>query len=82
MLEVGQAARGSCRSGKSTLSRIVLGLLRPSSGRVEIAGEELTTRRGRGLRRLQQRIGFVHQDPYDALHPGMRVASLVAEPLV
>ncbi|MEW1839394.1 ABC transporter ATP-binding protein [Nonomuraea angiospora] len=73
---------GESGSGKSTLSRIVLGLLRPSSGRVEIAGEELTTRRGRGLRRLQQRIGFVHQDPYDALHPGMRVASLVAEPLV
>ncbi|TMR20827.1 ABC transporter ATP-binding protein [Nonomuraea turkmeniaca] len=73
---------GESGSGKSTLARIILGLLRPSSGRVEIAGEELTTRRGRALRRLQQRIGFVHQDPYDALHPGMRVASLVAEPLV
>ncbi|TMR93555.1 ABC transporter ATP-binding protein [Nonomuraea basaltis] len=73
---------GESGSGKSTLARIILGLLRPSSGRVEIAGEELTARRGRALRRLQQRIGFVHQDPYDALHPGMRVASLVAEPLL
>ncbi|MFC5828811.1 oligopeptide/dipeptide ABC transporter ATP-binding protein [Nonomuraea insulae] len=73
---------GESGSGKSTLARIILGLIRPSSGRVEIAGEELTTRRGRALRRLQQRIGFVHQDPYDALHPGMRVANLVAEPLV
>ncbi|WP_327585177.1 ABC transporter ATP-binding protein [Nonomuraea sp. NBC_00507] len=73
---------GESGSGKSTLARIILGLLRPAGGRVEIAGEDLTTRRGRALRRLQQRIGFVHQDPYDALHPGMRVASLVAEPLV
>ncbi|MGW3352765.1 ABC transporter ATP-binding protein [Nonomuraea rubra] len=73
---------GESGSGKSTLARIILGLLRPSSGRVEIGGEELTARRGRALRRLQQRIGFVHQDPYDSLHPGMRVAALVAEPLV
>ncbi|MDP4505415.1 ABC transporter ATP-binding protein [Nonomuraea turcica] len=73
---------GESGSGKSTLARIILGLLRPAGGRVEIAGEDLTTRRGRALRRLQQRIGFVHQDPYDALHPGMRVASLVAEPFV
>ncbi|MGN9845259.1 ABC transporter ATP-binding protein [Nonomuraea sp. H19] len=73
---------GESGSGKSTLARIILGLLRPSSGRIEIAGEELTARRGRALRRLQQRIGFVHQDPYDALHPGMRIASLVAEPLI
>ncbi|MEV0388047.1 ABC transporter ATP-binding protein [Nonomuraea sp. NPDC050643] len=72
---------GESGSGKSTLARIILGLLRPSSGQVEIAGEELTAQRGRALRRLQQRIGFVHQDPYDALHPGMRVAGLVTEPL-
>ncbi|MEV1240454.1 ABC transporter ATP-binding protein [Nonomuraea sp. NPDC049750] len=73
---------GESGSGKSTLARIILGLLHPSEGQVEIAGEDLTARRGRALRRLQRRIGFVHQDPYDALHPGMRVASLVAEPLV
>ncbi|GAA3661579.1 ABC transporter ATP-binding protein [Nonomuraea antimicrobica] len=73
---------GESGSGKSTLARIILGLLRPTHGRVEIAGEELTAQRGGALRRIQRRIGFVHQDPYDALHPGMRVASLVAEPLV
>jgi len=73
---------GESGSGKSTLARIILGLLHPSEGQVEISGEDLTARRGRALRRLQRRIGFVHQDPYDALHPGMRVASLVAEPLV
>ncbi|MGP3965302.1 oligopeptide/dipeptide ABC transporter ATP-binding protein [Nonomuraea sp. 3N208] len=72
---------GESGSGKSTLARIILGLLRPAAGRVEISGQELTALRGRNLRRLQRRIGFIHQDPYDALHPGMRVAALVAEPL-
>lgn len=73
---------GESGSGKSTLARIILGLIRPTAGRVEISGQELTTLRGRALRRVQHRIGFVHQDPYDALHPGMRVGSIVAEPLV
>jgi peptide/nickel transport system ATP-binding protein len=72
---------GESGSGKSTLARILLGLIRPTGGRVEVAGEDLTVQRGRSLRRLQQRMGFVHQDPYDALHPGMRVGVLVAEPL-
>ncbi|MEV4471307.1 ABC transporter ATP-binding protein [Nonomuraea sp. NPDC049504] len=72
---------GESGSGKSTLARIILGLLRPAGGDVEIAGESMTALRGRRLRRLQRQIGFVHQDPYDALHPGMRVAALVTEPL-
>jgi oligopeptide/dipeptide ABC transporter ATP-binding protein len=73
---------GESGSGKSTLARILLGLIRPASGRVEVADQDLIALRGRALRRLQHRMGFVHQDPYDALHPGMRVVSIVSEPLV
>ncbi|MFE0145815.1 ABC transporter ATP-binding protein [Nonomuraea sp. NPDC059007] len=73
---------GESGSGKSTLARIALGLIKPTAGRVVVDGEELTGRRGKALRLLQRRIGFVHQDPYDSLHPGMRVGALVAEPLV
>ncbi|MFG1697183.1 ABC transporter ATP-binding protein [Nonomuraea sp. NPDC049309] len=72
---------GESGSGKSTLARILLGLIKPAAGRVTLEDLELTTRRGRALRRLRQRIGFVHQDPYDSLHPGMRVSALVAEPM-
>ncbi|WP_214324438.1 ABC transporter ATP-binding protein [Nonomuraea sediminis] len=72
---------GESGSGKSTLARILLGLVRPTAGRVEVSGQDLAVRRGRALRQVQRRTGFVHQDPYDALHPGMRVASLVSEPL-
>lgn len=72
---------GESGSGKSTLARILLGLVRPTEGRVELCGQDITTARGRTLRGLQRRVGFVHQDPYDSLHPGMRVGSIVAEPL-
>ncbi|MFC4015840.1 ABC transporter ATP-binding protein [Nonomuraea purpurea] len=70
---------GESGSGKSTLARILLGLIRPTAGQVTLEGRRLTA--GRALRLLRRRIGFVHQDPYDSLHPGMRVAALVAEPM-
>ncbi|HYU79955.1 MAG TPA: ABC transporter ATP-binding protein, partial [Vicinamibacterales bacterium] len=51
---------GPTGSGKSTLVDILLGLLKPSSGRVAIDGQDL-----RGFERAWQRmVGYVPQDPY------------------
>ncbi|KXK58533.1 hypothetical protein AWW66_29225 [Micromonospora rosaria] len=72
---------GESGSGKSTLGQILLGLLRPTTGRVEVAGTDLSPLRGRRLRAVRHRLGFVAQDPYTTLHPAMPVADLVAEPL-
>ena len=73
---------GESGSGKSTLARIALGLIRPSAGSVRLGDDEVTRARGRRLRSLQRRVGFIHQDPYDSLHPSMKVSALIAEPLV
>ncbi|WP_433349745.1 ABC transporter ATP-binding protein [Micromonospora sp. CA-111912] len=72
---------GESGSGKSTLAQILLGLLRPTTGQVHVAGKDLRLLRGRRLRAVRHRLGFVAQDPYAALHPAMTVAQLVAEPL-
>jgi ABC-type glutathione transport system ATPase component len=73
---------GESGSGKSTLARIALGLIKPTAGSVRLGDEEVTTARGRQLRGLQRRAGFVHQDPYDSLHPAMKVGAIIGEPLV
>jgi energy-coupling factor transporter ATP-binding protein EcfA2 len=55
---------GQNGSGKTTLVKHLNGLLRPSAGRVDIAGLDLRTR---PVHRNAETIGFVFQDPDDQL---------------
>jgi len=73
---------GMSGAGKSTLGRIVLGLERPDHGQVMFEGIDLARLPERALRPMRQRMHLIFQDPYASLHPGMRVAQIVAEPLV
>lgn len=55
---------GPSGSGKSTLLRVMAGIDRPDSGRVELAGRELTAMGAGARRRFRSRhLGFLFQDP-------------------
>ncbi|HSH59409.1 MAG TPA: ABC transporter substrate-binding protein [Acidimicrobiales bacterium] len=72
---------GESGAGKSTLARLMLGLEKPDEGSVRFDGLDLGALSGRELRKARQRMHLVLQDPYQSLHPGLRVSSLVGEPL-
>ena len=72
---------GESGAGKSTLARLVLGLERPDSGQVCFNKHALGQQSKRALRRVRQQMHLIFQDPYQSLHPGMRVAQLVGAPL-
>lgn len=72
---------GESGAGKSTVGRMILGLRQPDAGRVLFEGEDMTDLSERALRRMRRRMHLILQDPYESLHPGMRVRELVAEPL-
>ena len=72
---------GESGSGKSTLGRAVVGLERLDRGEAVFEGDEYSRCSERELRRVRRRMHLVLQDPYQSLHPGMRVATAVAEPL-
>jgi peptide/nickel transport system ATP-binding protein len=73
---------GESGSGKSTLGRVVVGLERLDAGEAVFAGTDYSRMRERPLRRLRRSMHLVLQDPYQSLHPGMRVGDAVAEPLL
>ena len=56
------AVMGATGSGKSTLLQCAAGLDRPTSGRIRLAGHDITRMRERRLTRLRRdRVGFVFQ---------------------
>ncbi|RNL82092.1 ABC transporter ATP-binding protein [Halostreptopolyspora alba] len=71
---------GESGCGKSTLARALLGLERPSAGRVVFEGEPLRYAT-RALRAYRRRVQLVLQDPTGALNPRHTVYDAVAEGL-
>jgi peptide/nickel transport system ATP-binding protein len=73
---------GESGCGKSTVARLMVGLYRPSRGRVVFDGVDiarLDTRRA--MQPVRRRLQMIFQDPYASLNPRWRVRDLVAEPL-
>ena len=72
---------GESGSGKSTIGRAIGGLEAVAGGSLRVFGEDLAKLRGRGLRELRRRIGFVFQDPAASFNSFMTVEQCIAEPL-
>ncbi|MFF3748901.1 ABC transporter ATP-binding protein [Streptomyces sp. NPDC002018] len=72
---------GESGAGKTTVLRLLLGLTRPTSGRVLFDGDELRLRDREQMRRFRRGVQSVFQDPYSSLDPRRRVAGIVSEPL-
>ena len=72
---------GESGCGKSTTARLLVRLEDPDSGHIRLGGDDVTTVRGRALRRLRRRIQLVFQDPSASLNPRLTVAQTLAEVL-
>ncbi len=72
---------GESGCGKSTVARLVLGLLAATAGSVRLDGCDLATATRPEVRALRRRTAMVFQDPFGSLDPRMSVRRAVAEPL-
>lgn len=72
---------GESGAGKSTAGRLALGLERGYEGQVLYEETEIGSLSRQALRRLRSEMHLLFQDPYQSLHPGMRVEGIIGEAL-
>jgi len=75
---VGLVGESGC--GKSTIGRMVVGLLKPTEGEIFFEGRKLSEYRKK--KELGKQLQMIFQDTYSSLDPRMTVADIIAEPLV
>jgi len=72
---------GESGCGKSTTAKVILGLEKPTEGRVFLEGRDVHMLQGEQYRWYRRHMQAVFQDPWSSLNPRMRVRDIVAEPL-
>jgi ABC-type oligopeptide transport system ATPase subunit len=72
---------GESGCGKSTVGRLALRLIEPTSGKVSFDGRDLASLSSTQLRQARAGAQLIFQDPYGSLNPRMKVRDIIAEPI-
>ena len=73
---------GESGCGKSTVGRMLLRLIEPTSGSIVFEGEDLLKLKPEALRAKRRHLQIIFQDPYGSLSPRMSVEQIIGEGLV
>jgi len=76
---IGLVGESGC--GKTTLGRMLVRLLEPTSGSITFDGEDVTHIHGKKLKPFRRRVQIIFQDPYGSLDPRTQVGNAIAEGL-
>ena len=72
---------GESGCGKSTVARMIMGLLPPDSGNIRYRGSEIGDLSEKQRRPYRKQMQIVFQDPYGSLNPRMTVGQSIEEGL-
>ena len=72
---------GESGSGKSTVARLILRLIPPTSGQILFQGKDIQTFKGTSLLQFRRSVQIIFQDPFASLNPRMTVFDTISEPL-
>jgi oligopeptide/dipeptide ABC transporter ATP-binding protein len=72
---------GESGCGKSTLARLILQILKPTSGEILFEGENTLNYSRNQMFEMRGNMQMVFQDPYASLNPRMKIGNIIAAPL-
>ncbi len=73
---------GESGCGKTTTSKLLLMLEKPTSGAIIFRGQDVQTLAKDALKTYRRGVQAVFQDPFSSLNPRIRVGDIIAEPVV
>jgi peptide/nickel transport system ATP-binding protein len=76
------AVVGESGCGKSSLMKTILGLYKPTGGKVIFDDKDISELDRNAMHWYHSHVGYVQQDPYGALPPFMNVQRILEEPLI
>ncbi|MCH3943390.1 MAG: oligopeptide/dipeptide ABC transporter ATP-binding protein [Atopobiaceae bacterium] len=72
---------GESGCGKTTIGKMLVGLIRPTAGEIVFDGRNITRLSEKDRRALCKDIQLIFQDPYASLNPRMTIGNIIAEPI-
>lgn len=72
---------GESGCGKTTLGRMILRLIEPTSGSVFFDGKNISAIDKRRMKPIRREMQIVFQNPLSSLSPRLKVGQIIAEPL-
>ena len=73
---------GESGCGKSTIGRQIVGLEKPTEGKIFYDGKDLTSMGSREMQEIRTDIQIVFQDPYSSLNPRKHIYEILAQPML
>ena len=76
---VGLVGESGC--GKTTLGRAILGLIKPTAGKIIFSEKDISNCSAAEMRVIRQDLQIVFQDPYGSLNPKLSIGEAIMEPM-
>lgn len=70
---------GESGAGKTTLGLAIVGLYKPTEGRILFRGIDINNADKKQMKYLRRKIQMIFQDPFESLPPHMRIFDIVGE---